>query len=175
VTERSPRPGGPDQRDDLPPRPRMEPTKAATLVVAGLATAALSWVLIGRVYGVVPDLPWLPAITLFALAIGESVLARATKARIDRKPGTAPVDPLAVARYVVLAKASALAAAIFAGFYAGILIWLAVERSTTQAGQRDIPPAAAGLAASLALIAGALLLERACRVPKPPDDQQQPD
>jgi hypothetical protein len=152
----------------------MRPTNPATLVVAGLAAAALSWLIIGNVYGELPNLPWLPPITVFALAVGEGVLARSTKARIDRKPGAARVDPLAVVRYVVLAKASALAGAIFAGFYAGILIWLVVEGFGAHA-QSDIPAAAGGLVAALALVAGALLLERACRVPKRPEDDEPPE
>ena len=45
------------------------------------------------------------------------IAAIATKARIDRKPGTMPVDPLTVVRYVVLAKASSFVGALFAGFF----------------------------------------------------------
>ena len=41
-----------------------------------------------------------------ALAVLEGYAALNTRARIERKPGRDPVDPLAVARYVVLAKAS---------------------------------------------------------------------
>ena len=67
-------------------------------------------------YFELPALPVLPALTLLALAIVEFVLAQQTRARIERKPGRPPVEPLAVARYVVLAKASSLAGAIFAGF-----------------------------------------------------------
>jgi hypothetical protein len=152
----------------------MQPTRPATLVVAGLAAAALSWLVIGNVYGNIPELPWLPSITIFALAVGEGVLARTTKARIDHRPGTSRVDPLAVARYVVLAKASALAGAIFSGFYAGVLIWLLVE-GFGDAAHNDVPAAAGGLVASLALVAGALLLERACRVPKRPEDDEPPE
>jgi hypothetical protein len=152
----------------------MQPTRPATLVVAGLAAAALSWLIIGNVYGNIPKLPWLPPITIFALAVGEGVLARTTKARIDHKPGTPRPDPLAVARYVVLAKASALAGAIFSGFYAGVLIWLLVE-GFGSAAQNDVPAAAGGLVAAVALVAGALLLERACRVPKRPEDDEPPE
>ncbi len=166
------RPPSSDQRRG--DSPRMQPTKPATLVVAGLAAAALSWLIIGNVYGNIPALPWLPPITVFALAVAEGLLARSTKARIDRKPGAPRVDPLAVARYVVLAKASALAGAIFGGFSAGILIWLLVEGFGTHA-QNDVPAAAAGLVAGVALVAGALLLERACRVPKRPEDDEPPE
>jgi hypothetical protein len=73
----------------------------------------------------------------------------------------------------VLAKASALAAAIFAGFYAGLTGWLFVE--TTRAALDDRPAAAGGLLASLALVGAALWLERSCRVPERPDDEREQD
>jgi hypothetical protein len=152
----------------------MGPTSAATLVIAGLAAAAVAWLTISRFYGEMPDLPWLPPLTLAALAVLEGSIAFNTKARIDRKPGREPVDPLAVARFVVLAKASSLAGAIFAGFYGGLLGWLLIERQRNDHAAQDTPPGAAGFVASLALVAAALWLERACRVPESPDDQDEP-
>ncbi|HET8660713.1 MAG TPA: DUF3180 domain-containing protein [Micromonosporaceae bacterium] len=154
--------------------PTMGPTSLATLVVAALAAAALSWLGISRFYGEIPRLTWLPVVTLVALAAIEGYSAFATKARIDRRPGRTPVDPLLVARLVVLAKASSLAAAIFAGLYGGAAVWLMLERQLAVAAA-DLPVAAGGLAASLALGVAALLLERACRVPRPPDKPDEGD
>lgn len=148
-------------------------TRPATLVVAGLAAAAVAWWLISSFYGDIPRLPWLPTVTLAALAVLEAYVAINTRQRIERRPGREPVDPLAVARFVVLAKASSLAGAIFAGFYAGLVGWLFLER--TRAADNDIPAATAGLVASLALVGAALWLERSCRVPKPPEDDNQSD
>src|SRR5256885_1237845 len=120
----------PDRNGQKPqPQPRIRPTSLATLVVAALATAALAWLAISRYYGDFPTMPWLAPLTLLGLAVIEAVLAPNTKARIDRKDGTLPVNPLVVARYVVLAKASALAGALFFGFYAGTLVWLVSEGS----------------------------------------------
>jgi hypothetical protein len=156
----------------------MGPTSPATLIVAGLAAAALAWMLVSGFYGDIPALPWLPAITVAALAVLEGYVAINTKARIERRPGHEPVDPLAVARYVVLAKASSLAASIFAGFYAGVLVWLLIERSRAEpltAISEDIPKAIGGLVASLALVGAALWLERSCRVPKRPEDEPDGD
>jgi hypothetical protein len=155
-------------RNRREPRPSMRPTSGSTLVVAGLAMAAVTWLAISRFYGDFPAIPWLPGITLLGLAALEFAAAVNTKARIDRRPGTEPVDPLLVARYVVLAKASALAAAIFAGVYAGLVAWLATEGGRLANAQDDLPPAVIGLVGGGALIAAALLLERACRVPPPP-------
>ncbi|WP_346116994.1 DUF3180 domain-containing protein [Micromonospora coerulea] len=148
----------------------MGPTRISTLVVAALAAAAVAWLLISSLYyDVAPDLPWLPVVTLAGLAVLEAYAAVNTRGRIERRPGREPVNPLLVARFVVLAKASALAGAIFAGFYAGLTGWLLIER--TEAAVGDRPAAGAGLLVSLALVAAALWLERACRVPEQEDDE----
>ncbi|MEV4411605.1 DUF3180 domain-containing protein [Catellatospora sp. NPDC049609] len=154
------------------PEPRLQPTNPATLVVAGLGSAAIAWLVISEWYGSMPPLPWLPAFTLLALALVEFALAQQTRARIDRKPGRPGVEPLAVARYAVLAKASSLAGAIFAGFSAGLTLWLLVDGQRLSAAARDLPPAVISLSCSLALIAAGLWLERACRVPERPDDDK---
>lgn len=159
----APRGGDPD-------RFRMGPTRISTLVVAALAAAAVAWLLISSFYyDVTPSLPWLPVVTVATLAVLEAYAAINTRARIERRPGRDPVDPLLVARFVVLAKASALAGAIFVGCYAALTGWLFVEG--TNAAISDRPAAGAGLLASLALVAAGLWLERSCRVPEQEDDE----
>src|SRR5262245_30752596 len=159
--------------DPKPPqRPTVQPTNPATLVVAGLVSASVAWFLISEWYSVLfpKQLPWIPAVTLAVLALFELVVANNTRARIARKPGRPPVEPLLVARYVMLAKASSLAGAIFAGFTGGLALWLLTELRLAAAG-KDLPPAIAAFVASLALIAAALWLEHSCRVPKRPDEK----
>ncbi len=154
---------------------KMRPTSLSTLVVAGLATAAVSWLAISRFYGDFPSIPWLPGITLLGLAGLEIAAAVNTRNRLDRKPGTEPVDPLLVARYLVLAKASSLAAALFTGLYAGISVWLLTEQGRLAQAQSDLVPAVVGTVGGLGLVAAALFLERACRVPAPPSgDRSRP-
>lgn len=152
---------------------RMGPTRPASLVVAGLAAAAVAWLLISSFYRTFPPLPWLPTITVAGLAVLEGYAAQNTRVRIQRRPGQDPVNPLVVARFVVLAKASALAGSIFAGFCAGLVVWLVFE--PTRAAANDVPAATAGLVASLALVAAALWLERSCRVPEQPDQDRSDD
>jgi len=161
-------------REPAPQRPRLGPTRPSTLVVAGLAAMAFAWILISRFYGDIAGLPWLPIVISAALAVLEGFLAINTRSRIERRPGREPVDPLAVARFVVLAKASSLAGALFAGFYTGMLAWLLVEQARlgpTDARSSDLPTTVAGVVGSVALVAAALWLERSCRVPKRPDDE----
>lgn len=154
------------------PEPSVGPTRPATLFVAALAAAAVAWLVISRFYYDLPSLPWLPALTLAALAVAEAVAAHYTKARIDRKPGHDPIDPLLVARLVALAKASSLAGAIFGGFYLGVTGWLLIERQRNAHPAQDLPAVLAGVAASVVLVAAALWLERSCRIPEQPDESE---
>jgi hypothetical protein len=140
--------------------------------VAGLASAAVAWLSVSHWYFELPSLPVLPALTLLALALVEFVLAQQTRARIERKPGRPGVEPLAVARYVVLAKASSLAGAIFAGFTLAVTIWLAIEAQRIDHAARGLPAAAVFALASRAVVGAALWLVKACRVPEDPHDSQ---
>ncbi|GAA2693285.1 DUF3180 domain-containing protein [Actinoplanes palleronii] len=155
--------------DGRPTDPSLQPTSVSALVVAALIGAALGWLLLGynQVFYQLTPLPWTAAIVLFALAVAEAYLAHNTAARIQRKPGAPRVEPLVVARYVALAKASSLVGSLTGGFAAGVLAWLALE--PTDAAQSDVPTVGTTLFAAAALVGAALWLERTCRVPDRPD------
>jgi hypothetical protein len=150
--------------------PSMRPTSISALVVAALVAAAVGWLLLSFFYNEWPAPPWLPVIVIAALAAAEGILAQNTAARIQRKRGALPVEPLAVARYVVLAKASSLAGALYGGYCAGLLLFFALDMSR-EFSTNALPATASGVLAALALIGAALWLERSCRVP----DQDDPD
>jgi hypothetical protein len=166
---------GPPPRgaDRGPGRPGLLPTKIATLVVAALVAGALSWWGFDQFFADIPDLNWLPGLTLAGLAIVEFAAAHNTRAKIERRPGRGRVNPLLVARYAVLAKASSLAGAIFTGVYGGASIWALTTRGELRVADQNLPPAVAGLIGSVALLAAAIVLERACRVPPSKDDEEQ--
>jgi hypothetical protein len=71
----------------------------------------------------------------------------------------------------VLAKASSLGGALFAGLYAGLLVWLVPQSRINSHAADDLPQAILGLIGAAALTVAGLWLERACRVPKLPDDR----
>jgi ABC-type thiamin/hydroxymethylpyrimidine transport system permease subunit len=160
-------PGGP--RTD----PSMRPTSISVLVVAALVAAAVGWLLLSFFYNDWPAPPWLPVIVIAALAVTEGILAQNTAARVQRKPGMPRVEPLAVARYAVLAKASSLAGALYGGYCAGLLAFYVFE--PTKFARDSVPAVAGGVIASVALVAAALWLERACRVPDQPDREDEDD
>lgn len=155
-------------------RPSLRPTNPAALVVGALVAAAVGWLIIANDYGSFPTITWIPALLFAGLGLLEIIAAAGTKARVDRKPGAAPVEPLTVVRYVVLAKASSLAAAIFVGFFVAVVLWLLGQpHGAGSHPATDLPPSFGAFGGGVLLLTGALLLERACRVPPQPDEDDE--
>ncbi|KAB8196599.1 DUF3180 family protein [Nonomuraea phyllanthi] len=151
----------------------MKPTHPGPLIGIAFVAGVLAWGLIQPIYGKV-FIPWTAIPTMLLLAIGEGYSAWATKARIARKPGTKPVEPLAVARLAALAKASAYAGAAFGGLFAGFAAY------TVQMFDRETPRleffvAVGSFVACIALVCAALYLEHACRIPKDKDERNNHD
>jgi hypothetical protein len=102
-------------------------------------------------------------------AIAEAWTGRGLRARILGRRGTTPAAPIAVARMVVLAKASAQTAAVIGGLAAGFAIYLAGAQSAA-IPRSDTIVAAATFAAAVVLAAAGLYLEYCCRIPKGPGE-----
>jgi hypothetical protein len=107
--------------------------------------------------------------------VAEAIGGSALRARIRHRPGTRPVPPLVAARAVLVARASALAGAIVAGAWAGLLGYVAPRSADIAAATDDTLAAAIGLVGALALVAGALWLQHCCRTPDDPADGAGPD
>lgn len=145
----------------------MTPTRLPTLALTALLAAAFAYLLARLGYGQLPPLPAFAPVPLVLLALFDGALALVVRGgrRGTGKPAGA-LHPLQVARAAVLAKASSAGGALLLGAYGGLLAYvlpLAAEQT-----RADALVSAASLAASLALVAAALLLERACRTPGPP-------
>ena len=143
----------------------MTVTKPRDLLVVGLVVAVLVNLLVRLSYESLPGFPLLAGVTLGVLGVAELVGGNLLRARIQRKPGTRPVEPLVAARAVVLAKASSLGGAVVAGAWAGLLAYVLPRASTVSAAASDTAAGAVGLVCALALVGGALWLEHCCRAP----------
>ena len=135
---------------------------------------ALAGLLVANSVNGLPLMPWSAIPTLLLLAFAEAFTAGRTARRIRRAPGTEPIEPLSAARLVALAKASALFASLAMGFFAGMA--LSVSDRLDLPSHREVFLTALGtaLAAGL-LLAAALYLEYACRVPEDDGDQDGDD
>jgi hypothetical protein len=146
----------------------MRPTRPSLLVTLMVVAGGLAYLVTRSSYDSLPRLSRVVPFGILLLALAEGYLALSTHSRIARRPGTRPAEPLVVARYVALAKASSLVAALATGGYAGFLLWVA--RLDSPAAGHDTATAALGAAASVLLAGAALFLEHVCKVPKRDDD-----
>ncbi|MBB6345745.1 DUF3180 domain-containing protein [Nonomuraea muscovyensis] len=141
------------------------------LVGIVVVVTLVTFVLVRQFYSALPVMPWTAIPTALLLAIGEAYSGWMTKARIDRRPGTKPVEPLAVARLAALAKASAYAGAAFGGIFAGFALHT-VQLFTRETPRTEFFVATGSFLAFVALVGAALFLENSCRIPKDPEDQR---
>jgi hypothetical protein len=162
----------------------VKPTRISTLVIIAVICAAAGWVLLRAVYAKLPPLPWTGVPALLIAAVAEAWTGRDLRARIAgpsrrgsgqgaRGSGQGardlkPPAPLFVSRMVALAKASAVAAAIIAGFAAGFDFYLAGSLNAS-VPREDALTAVITFVAAVLLGCAALYLENSCRVPEDPD------
>jgi hypothetical protein len=145
------------------------PTRWTNLLGTTVLTGVLGWVLADRAYGDLVSLPTYAPVTAVLIAFFELGLARVISQKVRGRSSGRPMHPLQVARAVVLAKASSVAGALLLGLYAGFFTWTFSERDRLAAAGHDAVVSGISAGASLLLVVGALLLERACRTPPSPD------
>lgn len=156
----------------------MQPTKIWSLLIIAVLSALIAWIVVRANFGSMAPLPWTPIPALGLLAIGEFLLGRNIAARLHGRlrgrPGTKPIQPMAVPRVVALAKASSAAGSVFAGLAIGAAIYTLPNLSLPKP-RHDALAATFTAVAAIALIAAALYLERCCRAPEPPEDDDADD
>ncbi|MEV4097453.1 DUF3180 domain-containing protein [Streptosporangium saharense] len=149
----------------------MKPSRPGVLVGVFVVCAILSWALLKPLYSSLPRVPWTAIPTVLLLALGEAYSGWMTRARIERRPGTKPVEPLAVARLAALAKASAYAGAVFGGMFAGFTLYTA-ELLEQETPRQDFLIAGGSFVSCVLLILAALYLEHCCKVPKDSEEER---
>lgn len=147
----------------------MKPTALRTLALSALVAAVITYLVVRSSYDQLPPLPRFAPLSVLLIGLLEIQTSVSVRARLDGRPGTKPILPLVVARFAALAKASSLAGSVVAGAWAGVLVFTLPKVGEVSVASRDALTAGLGVAAALVLVAGALLLERACRVRRPPD------
>ena len=162
----------------------MRPTRNTTLALHALAATVGSALFARYLVGSGSPLPVSPLNLILALVAIAGILAalalpiwryqRALRERVSaRVAGSTPArpapkrpEPFYAVRVLMAAKASALAAAWFFGWHAGVLIIQLMQSVVTDSLWRQV----LGLGGSLLLAVVAKLVERACRLPD--DDEQ---
>jgi len=164
---RDPDPRPPEPEPDEEPAGRLGPTPPGAVVawgVAGLAGGWLAHPLSEELNGTAPVVSWAQpgALLLLATAVGVTAWQTWRVVHVRRER----LQPHQAVNRLVLGRAAALVGALVAGGYAGYAVsWVGAEAEL--AGQRMLRSALAALC-GLLVVAGGLLLERACRVRKGP-------
>jgi hypothetical protein len=151
----------------------MGPTRKRDLTVAVVGAAVLSYLLIKVLFRWFPPVTVWTGLSLLAVAVAEAFWARYVRTKInDGQIGTGPgwLHPLAVARSVTVAKASAWVGALVLGWWVGILVFFLPRRSWLRVAAEDTTGTVVAAISALALLVAALWLQHCCKSPQDPTE-----
>lgn len=156
--------------DESPPgQGTVGPTRAGVLLVCAVLGGILGFLLVPiaeELSGTAPRVEWTSAAVLVLIGAMVLALAYSTHRTIHRERKR--MDPRRAVNLLLLAKAAALAGAVFAGGYLGFALHFIDNMDVDLPRERVIRSASAAVASIVVMISG-LLLERACRVPRGDD------
>ena len=151
----------------------MGPTRKRDLTAAVIAAAVVGYLLVTALHRWFPPITVWTGMSLLAMAVGEALWARHVRTKIAAgEIGTGPgwLHPLAVARSLMVAKASAWVGALMLGFWAGVLAYFLPRRSWLRVAAEDTTGTTVAAVSALALIGAALWLQHCCKSPRDPTE-----
>lgn len=158
----------PDESPQAPQAGKMRPLPIGRLVGLVVVGFALGWVILQLLNRttMTPSIGWLTPVVWGILAVVLGVLARSMHVRIQVRRER--VEPQWAVTCLALARAAAVAGALFAGGYAA---WAVRFGNDIRFGAPTHRVWVCGVSAVIAVgaVVAGLLLERACRVPKDDD------
>lgn len=153
----------------------MGPTRKRDLAAAVLVAAVIGYLLVVELYRWFPPITVWTGISLLGVAAVEALWGRYVRSKISEGligDGDGRLHPLAVARTVMIAKASAWVGALVLGWWIGVLVYLLPRRDTLRVAGQDTAGAVVAAISALALIIAALWLQHCCEKPEePPEDR----
>jgi hypothetical protein len=153
----------------------MGPTRKRDLTAAVVVAAAIGYLLVVEFYRWFPPITVFTGLSLLGVAAVEAIWGRYVRSKINDGligDGHGLLHPLAVARTVMIAKASAWVGALVLGWWIGVLAYLLPKRGTLRVAGQDTVGSVVAAISALALIVAALWLQYCCEKPEePPDDR----
>ncbi|MBA0047776.1 DUF3180 domain-containing protein [Mycobacterium sp. NPDC050853] len=149
----------------------MGPTRIRDLLIAGAVTVVLGYFFVLAAYGSLPPIPLLAGVSLLALAIVEGGWAFYIRNKVNDGEigaGVGRLPALAVARSVVVAKASAWLGTLMAGWWMAMLIYVLPRRAQLAAAVADTFGVVIATGCALALVVAGLWLQHCCKSPPDP-------
>jgi hypothetical protein len=150
----------------------MGPTRKRDLAGAIVLMTVIGYVAVRLLYQWFPPLTIWTGVSLLVVAAVEAGWAVKVRSKINAGEigvGTGRLHPLAVARSVMVAKASAWVGAVVLGWWLGALGHL-VPRHHVEQSAHDTPGAVVAAVSALALTLAALWLQHCCRSPAEPPE-----
>ena len=150
----------------------MKPTPISSLALVAVVLAVAGFLLYGRFYGDLGARSWWDLLFPWVLTLVCAAAARWIRSALDDGrvgQDSSQVQPLTMARWLVIGTASEWLGAVLAGLYAGALVWALPRWSELAAAAEDGPVLAVGALSGVALAAAGAWLEKSCRLP--PDDE----
>ncbi len=154
----------------------MGPTRKRDLALTVVGVALISYFAVIGLYRWFPPLTLWTGLSLAAVALAEAVCGRYVRVKISAGEigaGGGRLHPIAVARCVVIAQASAWVGAVVAGWWIGVLAYLLSRRGELRVAAADTSGAAVAAACALALIVAALWLQHCCKSPNEPPENSE--
>ena len=152
----------------------MGPTRPRDLAVAAAIAAIAGYLAIHVLYRYFPPITVWTGLSLLAVAGAEAWWAGSVRGRIrDGRigVGSGRLHPLAVARTVAIAKASAWVGAAMLGWWLAVLAYLIPRRGELRVAVADTPGALVAAGSAFALVAAALWLQHCCKSPGEPSGE----
>lgn len=149
----------------------MGPTRRRDLAAAAAVAAVAGFLAIHMLYRYFPPITLWTGLSLLAVAVAETWWAVSVRSRIrDGRIGVGAgrLHPLAVARTVAVAKASAWVGAVMFGWWVAVLAYLLPRRGDLRVAAADTPGALVAAISAFALVAAALWLQHCCKSPGEP-------
>ncbi|MGI9163393.1 MAG: DUF3180 domain-containing protein [Mycobacterium sp.] len=146
----------------------MGPTRKRDLAAGVAIAAVLGFLLVHVLYRYFPPITVMTGLSLLAVAVVEAGWGWSVRGKIAAGQigaGAGRLHPLAVARTVAIAKASAWLGAVVLGWWLGVLTYLMPKRSELRVAAADTPGVIIAAVSALALVAAAIWLQECCKSP----------
>ncbi|HAT1151338.1 TPA: DUF3180 domain-containing protein [Corynebacterium striatum] len=147
----------------------MKRTSIGWLVGTGLFVAAAAAILTTRFYGSMLAIPATVSISLWAMALVCAFLTWKVRSAKEDEHGIgldkSQLNPLTIAQFLLVGKASAWTGAIVGGAYAGMLVYVLPRAGELVAASSDLAGVLTSALGGMALSVAGVVLERHCEVP----------
>ena len=154
----------------------MTRTSISALIGTALFVAAAAAILTTRFYGSMLAIPATVSISLWAMALVCVLLTLKVRGAKEDEHGigldNSQLNPMTIAQFLLVGKASAWTGAIVGGAYAGMAVYVVPRAGELVAAAGDLAGVVASTLGGAAMCVAGVVLERHCEVPPPTDGAQ---